>query len=79
MINMAVSRSLSKRVQKLEARLISTEERMVIRSKYFSPDGSVKDGPLHGIGASPKTPQRSRRIVPDHTGVGGDSELLQEA
>jgi hypothetical protein len=43
-INMAVNRSLSKRVQKLEARLIPTEERRAIHVVYVSPDGTRKDG-----------------------------------
>jgi hypothetical protein len=37
-------------VQKLEARLTLTDESIVIRIKYVSPDGTVKDGPLSGIG-----------------------------
>jgi hypothetical protein len=38
------ARTLSRRVQKLEARLIPTDESMVIQIKYVSPDGSVTDG-----------------------------------
>ena len=45
-----ISRNLSKRVQKLEARLIPTDDPMVIRIKYVSPDGTVKDGPQYGTG-----------------------------
>jgi len=40
-----INRSLSKRVQKLEARLILTDEPMVIQIVYVSPNGSVRDGP----------------------------------
>jgi hypothetical protein len=41
---MAVSRNVSKQVQKLEERLIPTDEPMVIHVKYVSLDGSVTDG-----------------------------------
>ena len=44
MIKMAVNRTLSKRMQKLEARLIPTGEPVVIHVKYVSPDGTVTDG-----------------------------------
>ena len=39
-----IGRTLSKRVQKLEARLIPTEEPMVIHIVYVSPDGTRTDG-----------------------------------
>jgi hypothetical protein len=45
-----INRSLSKRLQKLEARLRPTEEPRVIQIRYVSPDGSVRDGPLYRIG-----------------------------
>jgi hypothetical protein len=41
---MAVNRSLSKRVRKLETRLIPTEEPHVIHIVYVSPDGTRTDG-----------------------------------
>jgi hypothetical protein len=41
-----IRRNFSKRVQKPKARLIPTDEPVVIRIKYVSPDGSVTDGPL---------------------------------
>jgi hypothetical protein len=43
-----IGRTLSKRVQKLEARLIPTEEPLVIHIVYVSPDGTVTDG--HTVG-----------------------------
>jgi hypothetical protein len=51
-----INRTLSKRVQKLEARLIPTDEPMVIHIKYVSPDGTVEDGPRITCGGSPPTP-----------------------
>jgi hypothetical protein len=51
-----ISRSLSKRVQKLEARLIPAGEPMVIQIQYVSPDGSVEEGPRYTIGGPPQTP-----------------------
>jgi hypothetical protein len=39
-----IGRTLSKRVQKLETRLIPTEEPMLIRIMYVSPDGTRTDG-----------------------------------
>ena len=39
-----INRKLSKRVQKLESCLISTEEPRVIRIVYVSPDGTRTDG-----------------------------------
>ena len=39
-----INRTLSKRVQKLEERLIPTEEPRVSHVVYVSPDGSVEDG-----------------------------------
>jgi hypothetical protein len=44
-----INRSLSKRLQELEARLIPTEEPRVMQIQYVSPDGSVRDGPLYRI------------------------------
>jgi hypothetical protein len=51
-----INRSLSKRVQKLEARLIPTDEPMVIQIVYVSPNGSVRDGPRYVI----RSPLRRR-------------------
>jgi hypothetical protein len=48
-----ITRTLSKRVQRLEAPLIPTDEPMVIHVKYVSPDGTVTDG--YTIGGHPKT------------------------
>ena len=45
-----INRSLSKRLQKLEARLIPPKEPRVLQVRYVSPDGSVRDGPLYQIG-----------------------------
>ena len=45
-----INRTLSKRVQKLEARLIPTEKPMVIQIRYVSPDGTVTLGPKYGVG-----------------------------
>ena len=39
-----IGRTLAKRVQKLESRLIPTDEPMVIHIMYVSPDGTVTDG-----------------------------------
>jgi hypothetical protein len=39
-----ISRNLSKRVQKLEGRLIPTEEPRLIHIVYVSPDGTRKYG-----------------------------------
>jgi hypothetical protein len=39
-----IGRTLSKRVQKLETRLIPTEEPMLIHIVYVSPDGTRTDG-----------------------------------
>ena len=51
-----ITRSLSKRLEKLE-RLIPTGEPIVIQIVFVSArDGSVKDGPRITIGGSPKTP-----------------------
>ena len=60
-----IGRTLSKRVRKLEARLIQTEEPMVIQIKYVSPDETVTNGPRYGIGglskdaSAPRSNQRS--------------------
>jgi hypothetical protein len=56
-----INRSLFKRMQKMEARLMPTEEPRVIQIKFVSPDGSVTDGPLFRIGRLSKDTQRSRR------------------
>jgi hypothetical protein len=56
-----IGRTLSNRVQKLEARLIPTDEPMVIHVKYVSPDGSVEDGYTIGgpsEGASAQVPNK---------------------
>ena len=52
-----ITRSFSKRLEKLEGRLIPTGEPIVIQIVFVSArDGSVKDGPRITIGGSPKTP-----------------------
>ena len=48
-----ISRTLSERVQKLEERLIPTDEPIVIQIKYVSSDGSVTDGPTYGPSENP--------------------------
>ena len=62
-----IGRTLAKRVQKLEARLIPSSEPMVIQIRYVSPDGSVRLGPKYGLseGASAHPPyKRPRTRVP---------------
>ena len=54
-----INRTLSKRVQKLEARLIPTEEPRAIHVVYVSPDGTRTEG--YTVWALPETPQRSHR------------------
>ena len=41
-----INRTLSRRLQKLEDRLIPNDEPIVIHIKYVSPDGTVKDGTI---------------------------------
>ena len=58
-----INRTLSKRVQKLEARLIPSSEPMVIQIRYVSPDGSTWLGPKYGLSedASAQPPYRRPR------------------
>ena len=58
---MIISRNLSKRVQKLETRLIPTEEPRVVHIVYVSPDGTRTDGPRITCAASPSTPDQRTR------------------
>ena len=39
------SRTLSKRLERLETRMMPAGEPVVIQVQYVSPDGSVRDGP----------------------------------
>ena len=39
------SRTLSKRLERLETRIIPAGEPLVVQIQYVSPDGSVEDGP----------------------------------
>jgi hypothetical protein len=38
-------RTLSKRLQRLETRMMPVGEPVIIQVQYVSPDGSVEDGP----------------------------------
>ena len=43
-----INRTLSKRLQKLETRLIPSSEPRVFQIRYVSPDGSTRLGPRYG-------------------------------
>ena len=59
-----IGRTLSKRVQKLEARLIPTDEPMIIHIVYVSPDGSVEDGyTIGGPSKDASAPRRHQRAA----------------
>ena len=62
-----INRTLSKRVQKLEERLIPTEEPRAIHVVYVSPDGSVEDGyTVWGPSGDPSALRRlGKRFPPD--------------
>ena len=63
-----INRSLSKRLQKLEARLRRlrpTKQPRVLQVRYVSPDGSVRDGPLFPIGNFRPPATRSARATQD--------------
>ena len=40
-----IGRTLSKRLERLETRIIPAGEPLVVQIQYVSPDGSVEDGP----------------------------------
>ena len=65
-----INRTLSRRLQKLEDRLIPNDEPIVIHIKYVSPDGTVKDGPRITCLGSPPTPTshsiRLRKLLIDY-------------
>jgi hypothetical protein len=59
-----IGKTLSKRVQKLGARLIPTEEMRVIHIVYVSPDGTRTDGPRITYGGlSADADQRARATL----------------
>ena len=58
-----INRSLSKRVQNLEARLIPTKKPRFIQIRFVSSDGSVRDGPLYRIGESNKVATAAEELV----------------
>ena len=39
------SRTLSKRLERLETRMMPTDEPLVVQIQYVSPEWSVEDGP----------------------------------
>ena len=39
------TRTLSKRLERLETRMMPTDEPLVVQIQFVSPDGSVEDGP----------------------------------
>jgi hypothetical protein len=56
-----ITRTLSKRLRKLESRLAPTDEPMVIHIVYVSPDGTRKAGPRITCGGlSAGADQRTR-------------------
>ena len=60
-----INRSLSKRVQKLEARLIPNAEPMVIQMMYVSPDGTRTAGPRITCGGVSAGADQRTRATPE--------------
>jgi hypothetical protein len=51
-------RDVSKRLERLEARVLLDDDPMVIHVEFVSPDGSVRDGPCFTVGGSRRAPLR---------------------
>jgi hypothetical protein len=60
-----IGRTLSRRVQKLEARLAPSGEPIIIQIKYVSPDGMVRDGPRIGCGGLFADADQRTRATPE--------------
>jgi hypothetical protein len=54
-----INRALSKRLERLETRLASEGEPLLIQIQYVSPDGTVEDGPVVTVPA-PGSAHRGR-------------------